>query len=291
MANVSVTYTFSPNTSAASGEVNTNFADLVSFINNRNTGATSWTKVTTTSDVTCGGALAVTGNSVLTGTLLVNSLTTLSGGLAAVTIPNTTNQLVLGATRTVTITAPTPASASRTVTFPDLGADYSVVGTAGTQAAIAGVKTFTGQLIGKGTATNDSAAAGYIGEAIRSGVSSPSQVEAVNNQFKDITTIDLTAGDWDVSGVVEFNLDAGSLSTNQMQAVISAYANNTTTDHSNGSNLVYAVSSGGGVFYAAAIPPIRITIASPTTIHLKGLLAFSGGPPHLFGFINARRVR
>lgn len=54
----------------------------------------------------------------------------------------TSNQFVLGTTRTVTITAPTPASSSRIVTIPDLSTDYSVVGDAGTQ-TIGGSKTFS----------------------------------------------------------------------------------------------------------------------------------------------------
>ena len=54
----------------------------------------------------------------------------------------TSNQLVLGVTRTVTLTAPTPATTSRTVSFPDLSADYSVVGTEGIQ-TINGAKTLT----------------------------------------------------------------------------------------------------------------------------------------------------
>ncbi len=62
---------------------------------------------------------------------------------ASETLTATTNQLVLGTTRTVTITAPTPASSSRTVTIPDLSASYSVVGTEGTQ-TINGDKTYGG---------------------------------------------------------------------------------------------------------------------------------------------------
>lgn len=54
----------------------------------------------------------------------------------------TSNQIVLGTTRTVTLTAPTPATASRTITFPDLSGDYDVVGNIGTQ-SIAGAKTFS----------------------------------------------------------------------------------------------------------------------------------------------------
>jgi len=59
-----------------------------------------------------------------------------------ITQNDTSNQLVLGVTRTVTITAPTPASTSRVVTLPDLSGDYSVVGTAGTQ-TISGTKTLS----------------------------------------------------------------------------------------------------------------------------------------------------
>lgn len=45
----------------------------------------------------------------------------------AVSITPTTNQLVLGTTRTITITAPTPASSSRVLTIPDPGAADSFV--------------------------------------------------------------------------------------------------------------------------------------------------------------------
>lgn len=54
----------------------------------------------------------------------------------------TSNQMVWGTTRTVTFNVPTPATTSRIITFPDLSADYSVVGTAGTQ-TIGGIKTFS----------------------------------------------------------------------------------------------------------------------------------------------------
>lgn len=65
---------------------------------------------------------------------------------AAITITPTTNQLVLGTTRTVTINAPTPASTSRVVTLPDLSGDYSVIGTIGAQ-TITGGKTFANQTL------------------------------------------------------------------------------------------------------------------------------------------------
>ena len=73
---------------------------------------------------------------------------------AAVKINPTTNQLILGglaAANTVTITAPTPAAASRTHTIPDVGASATFVMTAGAQTStglgvIGGDKTFIGTL-------------------------------------------------------------------------------------------------------------------------------------------------
>lgn len=79
------------------------------------------------------------------GTNLSNVLANPSA--VALTIQPTTNQLILGTTRTVTINAPTPATASRVVTLPDLSGDYSVIGTIGAQ-SIAGIKTFTSQMLG-----------------------------------------------------------------------------------------------------------------------------------------------
>lgn len=55
----------------------------------------------------------------------------------ALTNSATSNQIVLGVTRTVTITAPTPASTSRTWTIPDISG-------AGTFAALEGTQTFSG---------------------------------------------------------------------------------------------------------------------------------------------------
>jgi hypothetical protein len=53
------------------------------------------------------------------------------------TLAKTSNQIILGTTRTVTITAPTPASVSRIWTIPDITAD-------GTFASLNGTQTFTG---------------------------------------------------------------------------------------------------------------------------------------------------
>jgi hypothetical protein len=58
------------------------------------------------------------------------------------TLAATSNQLVIGTTRTVTITAPTPATSSRTWTIPDLSGDMTFAALGGTQ-TFSGSKTFS----------------------------------------------------------------------------------------------------------------------------------------------------
>lgn len=114
MAALSIPYPdFVAGTTIVSQEVDDNNTAIVNYINARNAGSASWDAISTA------GSLISTA---------------------------TSNQLVLGTTRTVTVTAPTPASSSRTVTLPDLSGDYSILGTIGTQ-TITGAKTFANQTL------------------------------------------------------------------------------------------------------------------------------------------------
>jgi len=76
------------------------------------------------------------------GTQTVVGATTFS---TAVTITPTTNQLVLGTTRTVTISATQPASTSRTWTIPDITGNGTFAALEGTQ-TFSGAKTFSSTL-------------------------------------------------------------------------------------------------------------------------------------------------
>lgn len=103
---------------------------------------TNLLRLTTAGALTVASTLTVTAGGL---TVTAGGATITAGGLLlsadAVTVAATSNQIILGTTRTVTITAPTPASASRTHTIPDVGADSSFVMLAGSQ-AITGAKTF-----------------------------------------------------------------------------------------------------------------------------------------------------
>jgi hypothetical protein len=108
-----------------------------SFTYTITTSAPTASRVYTITDV--GGAanfIMSAGNQTLGGSKTFSS---------AITVSPTTNQLVLGATRTVTITAPTPATASRIHTIPDVGANANFVMSEAAQ-TINGAKTLSAAL-------------------------------------------------------------------------------------------------------------------------------------------------
>lgn len=153
----------------------------------------------------------------------------------------------------------------------------------------AGVATFAGQLIGKGTATNDSAAAGFIGEflsANSAGVAVGSTTSDVN-----IITLSLTAGDWDCEGTA--NLGAGLTGLTNYTVVVSK------------SSAAYdTVTQGGIVQHAPAsyTPPgsifvptgrRRISQSSTANVYLVGRADYSGGSAtwSTSSFLGCRRAR
>lgn len=349
---------------------------------------------------------------------VVNGVQTFAGAKTfstAVTITPTTNQLVLGTTRTVTFSAPTPASASRTITFPDLSGDYSVVGTTGTQ-EITGQKSLTaantlfgttsartvntivprlqiegtdagsssqsiiyagndasggairfaktrgasgasftvvqsgdnlgtirwagadgsdlntsaatihavvdgtpgatdmpgalvfsvtpdagaspvecgrfsatGAFRAKGTNTNDSAAAGFIGERISSTIAAASRVTITSTQYTDVTSISLTAGDWDVVALTSFE---GSVTGTQLGLGIGTASGNSSTGLVFGDNTLSTTTmptSNSDI--GLSIPSYRVSLSGTTTYYLKVFGTYTVGTLKAYGRISARRVR
>lgn len=124
---------------SATGVIRLGSAEIIGWRDNGNTADLELT--TNASDqLTYNGLVIATSTGALVGTTL--------------TLSATSNQMVIGTTRTVTLTLPTPAGSSRTVTVPDLSANYSVVGTEGTQ-TINGEKTFTANLFVADAAASD----------------------------------------------------------------------------------------------------------------------------------------
>ena len=155
----------------------------------------------------------------------------------------------------------------------------------------AGVKTFSGQLIGKGTATNDSASSGYIGEYVSSNVALGSAVSLTTAVVANITSISLTAGDWDVWANVCFNQAGTTVVTTEYGWTSTANATLPTAPNS-GAEFVLSQSTAAGVGPGCVPAGIqRISIASTSTVYLSTDAAFSVSTLSAYGFIGARRVR
>jgi len=103
-------------------------------------------------------------------------------------------------------------------------------------------------------------------------------------------TISLSPGDWDIFFQQVFDDNSATLTADWITMSISAYANNTTTDHVIGDNVLDCAiaatqkEAGGMVYW-------RRSISSTTTYHAKLYAAFSAGTPRAWGKIWARRVR
>ena len=157
----------------------------------------------------------------------------------------------------------------------------------GTTLSVSGTSTLTGGIVG--TTTNNNAAVGIVGEYVNSTVNVVSAVALTTATGTNITSISLTAGDWDVwarLGVV--NTTAATWT--YVYGVIS-------TTSASFSNQDYFVDKPDGVSVAlanfqAVVPQQRISLASTTTIYLVCSPGFTGGTGVAgFGAISARRIR
>ncbi len=143
----------------------------------------------------------------------------------------------------------------------------------------------------KGTTTNDSAAAGYIGEYISSSAANSAVSMTTGSNF-DMTSISLTAGDWDVEGNVAIAVGAGA-TVSVFRGWISTTSATFPTPPNAGAmfDLVFGSAVMETPTQAMPVGRIRISLSGTTTVYLSSRASFSGGTVTGGGFIGARRVR
>lgn len=149
----------------------------------------------------------------------------------------------------------------------------------------------TGKLSGNGTATNDNASAGQIGEVVESIIDVASAVSLTTGTTANVTSISLTAGDWEIVGHVA--LSGTATNTTYSAAAIGVTSATLPADEYTGIWLGRgaALNPSAGL-YPSVIPPQRRSSQSGTqTLYLLSRAGFSGGTATAFGFIRARRVR
>lgn len=140
----------------------------------------------------------------------------------------------------------------------------------------------------EGTPTNDNAVAGMVGEYISASVATPGGALGTG-VVSNVTSIVLTAGDWDVDGVVDF-LPGALASITQLLFGISEVSVTLGAQDTYG-QLSSAAQVPGANLTAQRTPTVRISLAAPATIYLVAEGVFTVDTLNAFGTIQARRRR
>lgn len=140
-----------------------------------------------------------------------------------------------------------------------------------------------------GTATNDSASAGNVGEFISSTIAKGSAVALTTGVTANVTTISLTAGDWDVSGIVAVNPNAATT----MDYVFGAVSVTSATLPTDGAGGQFFCKGHGATNNLIQQPTgtIRVSLSATTTYYLVCQSGFGTNTNAAYGYIGARRVR
>lgn len=145
----------------------------------------------------------------------------------------------------------------------------------------------------QGVTNGSNAAAGNVGEFVNSSVLFGSAINLSSNTPLNVTSINLTAGDWNVYGEIAFT---GNAST----TIAALVGNITTTSLGADDTLTAGVAAqsfpNSTLFsfnHAAAfsLSPVRINVTTPTTVYLVAIAGFGTSTCSTYGSISARRVR
>jgi hypothetical protein len=140
----------------------------------------------------------------------------------------------------------------------------------------------------RGTNTNDSAAAGFVGEVISSQVTTLTNFPATGT-YGDFTSISLTAGHWNVTAIGEV-IAASGVSTDMLLGV-STTSGNSSTGLAIGTSRLYVSNLVSSQYMTHTVPNVQIKLSATTTVYFKYNMTFASGTPQIRGEIRAIRVR
>lgn len=190
-----------------------------------------------------------------------------------------------------------PLTTGVTGTLPVANGGTGVVTSTGTGSVVLSTNpTLTGIISDKitwsdttkgivGTTTNNNADAGYVGEFVSSEVLIASATSLTQNVAKNITSISLTAGDWNVWGNVWISSTAGF----GIYASTISTTSATLPDQALYTQSGLASQNNGTMNFPT--PFKRISISSTTTVYLVAIWNSGAGTTSGAGAIYARRVR
>jgi hypothetical protein len=180
------------------------------------------------------------------------------------------------------ISAPSATIGGGTIDNATIGATAASTGKFTTLAA-SGLITPSSTNGIKGTATNDSANAGSVGEII---ANSSTGTSLTSGTTASSTSISLTAGDWDVEATNAFVPAGTTVMLGQLTGVNTSIALGATGTYQ---SIAFTSSQGSGS--AVASPVTRISLSTTTTVFAIVNATFTTSTCTVNGFIRARRVR
>jgi len=143
-----------------------------------------------------------------------------------------------------------------------------------------------------GTSTNDNASAGNVGEYIASDVPSGSAVSLTTTAPINVTSISLTAGDWNVSFVPHFKGAASTVVTYLQGSISTTTGTPGTADDSISTAYFGSPTPFGTVFdMTTSVHNYRVSLSTTTTIYAVAAAGFNTSTLTAFGKLFARRVR
>lgn len=257
-------------------------------------------------DGTIAGSTGVTDNAVLRadgigGTTLQNSAVTIDdtgniAGVGTIDIGNVDTTLSRSAAGVVAVegvtlvrgsTGATDNAALRADSTGGSLAQASALIIADTTGALS--RSGNGGIPVQGTNTNNNAAAGDVGEYTNATLGYASRITLVSATGANVTSISLTAGDWDVTCTGYIEATGSPTSNIYNQVSISTTSN--TLSGTDGEYIYMAPGLSVANQTVAATTTVRKSLSATTTIYLVAQSSFSAGTFKAWGTISARRVR
>lgn len=262
----------------------------------------TYNKVTITAPATSATLTLVDGTTLM-GPAASGTVMTL-GNVETVTGAKTFNdaKLLLAGSSSGTTTLKAAATASGTVTLP--AATDTLVGKAttdtltnktfdsagtGNTLQVSSVTVSRGQFPGE--STTGSATAGNVGEYVESVLNSGSAIAAgATTVGKNLTSISLTAGDWEVQGVIMWVPANTTVLTNTTASVSLTTG---TGDITNGRVSFWqgSITGVGNTTHSNGTISCRFSLSGTTTIFLVGTATYTTSTLNMYGMIKARRAR
>lgn len=142
----------------------------------------------------------------------------------------------------------------------------------------------------KGVTAVASAPAGYVGEIITATAAAGS-VSLTTFTPANVTSISLTAGDWDLTGQVNFTTTSSTSVTLLETCINTTSATFPASNPTNSSLVTPAVVPGAGTDYYLPSGTLFLNVSSTTTVYLVVQAAFTASTLSAGGTLQARRRR